>query len=141
MPYHGYGAGPGYMAPVSGALYNDYRSRLTQYNPLNSDSLDQIMSDFINMHPERQHLRILFVREGEGWYQFGTKRVNVKCENNLLKVRVGGGFCTIDDYVDQNLPFEVARLNNDNSGRSIKTSASAKRLSVSPRKSDNGNRK
>jgi hypothetical protein len=132
------------MAPVSGALYNDYRSRLTQYNPLNSDIVDQMMSDFINLHPDRHHLRLLFVREGDGWYQFGTKRVNVKSEKNLLKVRVGGGFCTIDDYVDQNLPFEVARLNNDTSGRSFKTSSSApgkKSASKSPRKSDNGEKK
>jgi hypothetical protein len=79
----------------------------------NSDFVEHKMSEFINLHPDRNHLRQLFVREGEGWYQFGTKRLNVKCENNLLKVRVGGGYCTIDDYVDKNLPFEVARLGAD----------------------------
>ena len=83
------------------------------YNPMNSDFVDHKMSEFINLHPERNHLRLLFVREGEGWYQFGTKRVNVKADASSLKVRVGGGYITIDDYVDQNLPFEVARLNAD----------------------------
>jgi len=71
------------------------------------------MSEFINLHPERVHLRLLFSRETDGWYSFGTKRVNVKYENNLLKVRTGGGFITISDYVDQNLPFEIARMNGE----------------------------
>jgi hypothetical protein len=106
LPYAGY------------PYYGDYRSRLGGlYAPTVSDTIDQRMSEFINSHPERHHLRLLFVREGEGWYSFGTKRVNVKAEGNLLKVRVGGGYTSIDDYVDQNLPFEVARLNADLVGR------------------------
>jgi hypothetical protein len=72
------------------------------------------MNEFINMHPDRNLLLQLFVSEGEGWYQFGTKRLNVKCENNQLKVRIGGGYCTIDEYVDKNLPFEMARLRPEN---------------------------
>jgi hypothetical protein len=77
------------------------------------DLVEQNMNEFINMHPDRNLLLQLIVSEGEGWYQFGTKRLNVKCDNNQLKVRIGGGYCTIDDYVDKNLPFEVARLRPD----------------------------
>jgi hypothetical protein len=118
MPYSGYAGHSGYGG------YNDYRSGLGRaYAPAGSDTIDQRMSEFINSHPERQHLRLLFVREGEGWYSFGTKRVNVKAEGNALKVRVGGGYTTIDDYVDQNLPFEVARLNADLVGRADQAAA------------------
>lgn len=105
------------------------------YNPANSDLVDHKMSEFINLHPDRHHLRILFVREGEGWYQFGTKRLNVKFETNLLKVRIGGGYCSIDDYVDQNLPFEVARLSAEPLGARSSVligKKEAKKSSVSP---------
>jgi hypothetical protein len=106
LPYGHYG---GYAAP----LYNDYNRRIANYAPIQTDIVDSKMSEFINLHPERHNLRLLFSREGDGWYQFGTKRVNVKFESNLLKVRVGGGYITIEDYVEQNLPFELARLNAD----------------------------
>ena len=46
-------------------------------------------------------------------YSFGTKKINVKCENNCLKVRVGGGYVSIEEYVDLNMPYEIAKMNND----------------------------
>jgi hypothetical protein len=69
------------------------------------------VNEFINLHPERQHLKLLFVRESLGWYQFGTKRCNIKSENGFLLVIANGGTCTIDEFIDQNLGLEVTRLN------------------------------
>lgn len=59
------------------------------------------LSVFINAHQERPSLKSLFVREQEGVYNFGSKKTNIKMENGLLKVRVGGGYLSIEEFVDQ----------------------------------------
>ena len=42
----------------------------------------------------------MFLRESEGVYRFGQKRVNVKVEaGNQVLVRVGGGFLTVDEFI------------------------------------------
>lgn len=45
-------------------------------------------------------MNILFLRESEGVYVFGQRRVYIKIEkgNNLL-VRVGGGYMHIGDFI------------------------------------------
>ena len=45
-----------------------------------NDSIDMALSNFINKFPEREKMNILFLRESEGVYQFGQKRVYVKIE-------------------------------------------------------------
>lgn len=50
------------------------------------------------------------MRESEGVYQFGTKRVHVKCEGGGIKIRVGGGFLSIDEFLDQYTPTELQKL-------------------------------
>jgi len=84
----------------------DYRSRYA-YNPISSDAIDVTLSDFINLHPDRPHLKLLFKRVSEGVYEFGSKKVTMKLENNYLKVRTGGGYLTIDEFAEQYLPIEL----------------------------------
>ena len=45
-------------------------------------------------------MKIMFMRESEGVYQFGTKRVMVKCVKDKIEIRVGGGFLSIDEFLD-----------------------------------------
>ena len=43
----------------------------------------------------------MFLRESEGVYKFGQKRVYIKIEKgDQIKVRVGGGFMKIGDFID-----------------------------------------
>jgi hypothetical protein len=42
----------------------------------------------------------MFYRESEGVYQFGTKRVNIRVDNNNINVRVGGGYLSIDEFIE-----------------------------------------
>ena len=58
------------------------------------------MADFINNYPDRNKLKIMFMRETEGVYEFGSKRVNVRIEKGRIKIRVGGGFLSIDEFLD-----------------------------------------
>jgi len=45
-------------------------------------------------------MNIAFLRESEGVYQFGQKRVFIKIEKgNTILVRVGGGYMNIEDFI------------------------------------------
>ena len=68
------------------------------------------MAKFVNQYPERKKMNIAFVRESEGVYQFGTKRVMVKCVKDKIEIRVGGGFLSIDEFLDQYTPVELEKL-------------------------------
>jgi hypothetical protein len=65
-----------------------------------ADAIDKKLAEFLNNYPERSKLKIMFMRESEGVYIFGTKRVVVKLEKDNIKVRVGGGFLSIDEFLD-----------------------------------------
>ena len=52
----------------------------------------------------------MFMRESEGVYQFGTKRVAIKVEKDNIKIRVGGGYLSIDEFLDQYTPLELEKL-------------------------------
>ena len=52
----------------------------------------------------------MFMRESEGVYQFGTKRIMVKVEKDNIKIRVGGGFLSLDEFLDQYTPAELEKL-------------------------------
>ena len=56
----------------------------------------------MNRYPERNKMNIMFLRESEGVYQFGQKRVYIKVEKgDKILVRVGGGFMGIQDFITQ----------------------------------------
>ena len=52
----------------------------------------------------------MFMRESEGVYQFGTKRVYVKCAKDKIEIKVGGGFLSLDEFLDQYTPVELEKL-------------------------------
>lgn len=95
----------------------DLKSKVAIYVPVKDDLVDLKLADFINNYPDRQRLKIMFLRESEGVYQFGTRKILIKIKNNQIKsknnfsnqlnsllswyiVRVGGGFLSIDEFLD-----------------------------------------
>ena len=60
-------------------------------------------------------MNIMFLRESEGVYKFGQKRVHIKIEKgrNIL-VRVGGGYIGVDDFIKQYTREEVDKINRRN---------------------------
>ena len=78
----------------------DLKQRIAVYIPVKEDVVDKQLAEFINNYPERAKLKIMFMRESDGVYQFGTKRVAVKVENKGIKIRVGGGYLSIDEFLD-----------------------------------------
>ena len=88
----------------------DLKSRIAVYIPVKNDPVDKKLAEYINNYPDRQKLKIMFMRESEGVYQFGTKRVMVKCVKDKIEIRVGGGFLSLDEFLDQYTPAELEKL-------------------------------
>lgn len=88
----------------------DLKARIAVYIPIKDDPLDFKLAEYINNCPDRSKLKIMFMRESSGVYEFGKKRVAVKVEKDNIKVRVGGGFLSIDEFIDQYTPEELKRL-------------------------------
>ena len=88
----------------------DLKSRIAVYIPVKDDSIDRRLAEYINNYPDRQKLKIMFMRESEGVYEFGSKRVYVRVDKEKINVRVGGGFLSIDEFLDQYTPVELEKL-------------------------------
>lgn len=88
---------------------NALENQFGYYIPVKSDLVDVKLGEFINLSSERPELKALFVRESQGEYLFGSKKINIRTENGLLKVRVGGGWLTLDEFVDEHLATEFAK--------------------------------
>lgn len=84
---------------------------LFAYIPKKGDIIEEALADFVNTYPEQEKMKILFLRESEGVYRFGQKRVFIKVEKgNNLKVRVGGGFMHINDFIEQYSMTEADKI-------------------------------
>ena len=89
----------------------DLKARVAVYVPVKDDPIDQKIAEYINSYPDRNKLKIMFMRESEGVYEFGSKRVNVRIEKGgKIKIRVGGGYLSIDEFLDQFTPAELEKL-------------------------------
>ena len=49
----------------------ELKSRVAVYIPDKDDPIDKKIAEYINNYPDRQKLKIMFMRESEGVYQFG----------------------------------------------------------------------
>lgn len=64
------------------------------------DKIDRALAKYINTYPEREKLNIMFLRESEGVYKFGSKKIYVKVEKGeQIFCRVGGGYMYIEDFI------------------------------------------
>ena len=88
----------------------DLKARIAVYIPVKDDAIDRKLAEYINNYPDRQKLKIMFMRETEGVYEFGSKRVYVKVEKDKIRIKVGGGFMSIDEFLDQYTPTELQKL-------------------------------
>ena len=78
----------------------DIKERHEVYIPVKNDQVDSKLANFINNESDQKSLKILFTRFSKGIYNFGTRRVNLKLEGTALKVRVGGGYLNLEDFVE-----------------------------------------
>ena len=62
----------------------DLKQRVAVYIPMKGDVIDKKLAEYINNYPERSKLKIMFTRESEGIYSFGTKRVNLRVDKDKI---------------------------------------------------------
>ena len=62
----------------------ELKQRIAVYIPIKDDPVDKKLAEFINNYPERSKLKIMFMRESEGVYGFGTKRVYVRVDKDKI---------------------------------------------------------
>ena len=62
----------------------DLKARIAVYIPVKGDVIDKKLAEYINNYPDRQKLKIMFLRESEGVYEFGQKRISVKVERDKI---------------------------------------------------------
>lgn len=86
------------------------KSKVAVYIPIESDKVDIKLADFINNYPDRDKIKIMFIRESAGVYEFGTKRVEVRLAQGKLMVRVGGGYMGLNEFLDQYTALELEKL-------------------------------
>lgn len=70
------------------------------YRPHKEDPVDQGLANYINKAPLRVRTKMNFEREAPGVYRYHRKKVFMKIENETIVIRVGGGFLTIDEFVE-----------------------------------------
>ena len=78
----------------------DLKARIAVYIPTKGDKVDKKLAEYINNYPDRQKLKIMFMRESEGVYEFGSKRIHVRVERDKIQIKVGGGYLSIDEFID-----------------------------------------
>jgi hypothetical protein len=88
----------------------ELKLRISVYIPFDNDNVDLRLAEYINNYPERNRLKVMFMRESSGVYQFGSKKVFVKVEKDKIYIRVGGGYLTIDEFLDLYTPLEIEKI-------------------------------
>ena len=86
--------------------------KIPVYKPIKDDETDLILSQFVNNNANSEQLSVMFLRVSEGVYSFGTRKVKMFMENNKLRVRVGGGFLSLQEFLDQYYEIEVDKMAN-----------------------------
>lgn len=62
----------------------ELKQKIAVYIPMKDDAIDKKLAEFINNYPDRQRLKIMFLRESEGVYQFGSRRVAVRVDKDKI---------------------------------------------------------
>ena len=88
----------------------DLKAKVAIYVPIKDDPVDEKLAEFVNNYPDRTQLKLMFLRESSGIYEFGTKRVEVRNTHGKLLIRVGGGYMGIDEFLQNYTPQELEKL-------------------------------
>jgi len=90
------------------------------YKAVKGDAVDELFAFHLNKH----QLNLPIKRLGPGKYLFGTKQILAKIINGKLVIRVGGGYMSADEFIEQYGPMEILKIqqaeeraNPDESGK------------------------
>ena len=76
------------------------------YRPVKGDLVDELMAVYVN----KMKAQLPVKRLGDGYYLFGTKKIFAKIMNGKLVNRVGGGYMSVDEFIEAYSNQEVAKV-------------------------------
>jgi len=83
------------------------RAARGNYRAVHGDLTDELLARIIN----ELNVQMPIARICEGWYLFGTKKINTKVMNgNTLLVRVGGGYCNLKEFIETYQQNELTKI-------------------------------
>lgn len=97
----------------------ELKSRVAIYIPVREDPIDKKLAEYINNYPDRSKLKIMFMRESSGIYQFGSRKIYVRVEKDRIIIRVGGGYLTIDEFLDIYTPIELEKIERKGTSKKV----------------------
>lgn len=86
--------------------------------------VDKKLAEYINNNQNYKKGSMLFVREQEGIYSYGKKKVFIKIEKESIIIRVGGGYITIDEFIETYSPYEVRKRQKQQFGNLVSVNTS-----------------
>lgn len=99
------------------------------YMPKRSDKIDMALGNFLNKYPEKEKMKILFLRESEGVYRFGQRCVHIKIEKgNKILIKVGGGYMQARDFIEQYTESELQKVKRKDVGSRFATKLDAQKI-------------
>jgi len=76
------------------------------YKPIKGDAVDELMAKYLN----DMKFPLPVKRLGEGYYNFGTKKIYAKIMQGKLVIRVGGGFMSVEEFINTYAEFEITKV-------------------------------
>ena len=82
------------------------QAKAPAYSPVEGDHIDELFAEHMNKQPCNLEL----VRLEAGKYMFGTKKITAVGKNDKLLIQVGGGFMSVDEYIQRHGEVEQAKV-------------------------------
>ena len=76
------------------------------YKAIKGDAIDELFGYHLNLH----QLVLPVKRLGVGKYLFGSKQILAKIINGKLVIRVGGGYMSADEFIEQYGKVELMKM-------------------------------
>lgn len=89
------------------AIMAEIKERHPPFIPTLDDPIDIALFEYMKSCEEP--IPVPFTREEQGVYLFGTKRIFLKLENGNIAIRIGGGFTSIQNFIEIYTPIELER--------------------------------
>jgi hypothetical protein len=76
------------------------------YKPVKGDEIDELFA----IHLNKANLNLPIKRLAPGQYLFGSKKILAKIINGKLVIRVGGGYMSADEFIEQYGRIEILKM-------------------------------
>lgn len=77
-----------------------------KFKAVKGDEIDELFVEHLNQVDYDLEVK----RLSTGQYMFGTKRISVKIVNGKLLIRVGGGYMSVEEFIEQYGKMEMLKL-------------------------------